>query len=131
MSNHLQSLAASLAQTLRPKPRLSLVEWAEASIDYSLAPSYRAAFPGRYSLAHFPFWREPLALYEDRSIREVAVVAPSQGLGKSENLLLTPQRYAAARAKDERRAESECRPPETKDDVGDACRRRGNDGSHF
>ena len=78
---------------LRPRKRIPLWQWAEENVVLSrkLSPGK----PGRYESSWTPFWREPMEATEDRGVRKVVVLKPSQG-GGTENLILMPMRRAVA-----------------------------------
>ena len=74
-----------IAATLEPRPRLSLVEWAEANI--VLPPDYQSPIRGQFSLDRFPIFKELLAEIDNPDVAEIVLLKCSQ-LGFSQNVLL-------------------------------------------
>jgi hypothetical protein len=82
------------ADIVRPRERLSMWDWNVANVDFSLYPTYRAASPGRYDPGLMPWWRAIVDAIDNPTVKEVIVLAVSQG-GKEEHCLCFPARYYA------------------------------------
>ena len=85
----------SVASHIVTPPRLTVWEWAQKHVDWSLENTYRAALPGRFNADLMPFFREPLGAFLDNTVKEIVCVKCSQ-CGASENLIVMPMRWAAA-----------------------------------
>lgn len=80
---------------LAPVPDQPMWEWAEQ--DVAFRKPYSAMYEGPYDSSHTPIWREPMEKFQDRSVRELWILKPSQG-GGTENNLLMPMRWCVARS---------------------------------
>lgn len=78
-----------------PPPRQNIWQWAEANVDFSLAPSYDTPLKARYDADFMPFWKEVSEALTNPAIREVTVCKCARA-GGSENLLLNTIRYTVA-----------------------------------
>lgn len=70
-------------ESLKPKPKLDLVEWADT---YRFLSSESAAEPGRWRTARVPYMREIMQASSSDSVSELTLMLSSQ-LGKTELLL--------------------------------------------
>jgi hypothetical protein len=82
------------ADIIRPRERLSMWDWNVQNVDFSLDPNYRAASPGHYDPDLMPWWKAIVDAIDNPTIKEVVVLAVSQG-GKEEHCLCFPARYYA------------------------------------
>ena len=78
-----QLLKEVASRSLKPKPKLSLVEWADT---YRRLSQESSASPGRWRTISTPYMIEPMNAISNDNIRKVVLMISSQ-LGKSEFLL--------------------------------------------
>lgn len=82
--SELQKLLRSVAsQTLKPKPRLNLREWAD---EYRRLSQESAAEPGRWRTSRVPYMAEPMEVISQNDTSRIVLMISSQ-LGKTEFLL--------------------------------------------
>jgi hypothetical protein len=88
-------IISTLGVAFSPVDKRGPVEWAEANVDYSRAPSYDCEYKGPYRIDFMPYWREPMETVIDPAVREVIILKGSR-VGCSENVLFTLMRWAVA-----------------------------------
>lgn len=76
-----RTLHRRLAAAWRPRPRMSVLEWVPANV--RLPGEF--GNPGRYDLDDYPYWKGPLAAFDDPDVHEIAMMMATQ-VGKTEAL---------------------------------------------
>lgn len=89
------SLDAWAYECIRAAPRLGPWDWTVANVNYSLAAGYESALDGRYDPEFMPFYQRPMNCIAEAGVREVVVLGASR-IGKTENMILNPMRWAVA-----------------------------------
>jgi len=91
----MKDLLKRIEEAYMPPTRQLVWEWAAENLDYSRSPAYECELKAPYDPEYMPYWKEPAACLNDRSIREVIVCKCSRA-GCSENVLLNSLRYTLA-----------------------------------
>lgn len=90
-----RALDAFAFDCIRSVPRLTPWEWTCANVNYSLSSGYESALKGPYDPQFMPFWEVPMNCVADTSTRVVVVLGGSR-MGKTENMILNPMRWAVS-----------------------------------